>query len=326
MLKRLHTRMSGASEKVRLDHFLMEWLPLACGQPMTKTGIRKIILSGVVFVNRRRCKNGTYPLYSGSFVEVYYDEDKINQNLPKKIADIRLSTNRILYEDDAIIVVDKPPGIPTQPTIDPTRANLFDLVRRLLAQRDKVESPYLGLHHRLDRDTSGLVLFTKQEQANKPVSELFSKHEIQKTYQCLAWRSPAGPGYQVHEHFVIENYLGKLSNTTGKISKFGSVPSGGDFAKTEFKVVEKFRDIVWLEARPLTGRTHQIRVHLSEHGLPILGDPLYFPSNILLASGAVRLMLHASQLQFLHPITQQRLVVSSNLPDDFMQMLGTLKA
>lgn len=325
MLKRLQTRIPGSIEKVRLDHFLMEWLPGAMGIYLTKTRIRRLILGGSVYVNRRKTKNGTIPLYTGAYIEVYYDEEKLNQNLPRKLDETRLETSRIAYEDDWLIVIDKPPGIPTQPTIDPLRANLYGVVQRLLSSREGKPGHYLGLHHRLDRDTSGLVLFTKKTEANRAVAQLFKDHKIQKYYQCLSWRSPSAPGYQADDWFVIENHLGKIMKNTSKISRFGSVQSGGDFAKTEFRVIEDFRDVLWLEAMPMTGRTHQIRVHTSEHGLPILGDPVYFPKDVYHSSAAPRLMLHAAQLKFPHPMTQEMINISCPLPDDFMQILSILK-
>lgn len=326
MLKRLQTRIPASVQKIRLDHFLQEWLPNAIGIYVTKTRIRRLILSGAVYVNRRRLKNGTFPLYTGAFIEVYYDEEKLNKNAPKRLEDIRISTDRIVYEDEWLIIVDKPAGIPTQPTVDPTRANLFELVRRMLAKRDKVEDPYVGLHHRLDRDTSGLVLFTKKTDVNKAVADMFQSHLIRKSYQCLVWRSPIAPGYKTNDTFVIENYIGKIMKNTQKISRFGSVGSGGDFAKTEFRVIEEFRDVLWLEAKPVTGRTHQIRVHCSEHGLPILGDPIYFPKDVYHTSVAPRLILHAAQLTFPHPKSQELITVSATMPDDFVQMLSVLKA
>lgn len=325
MLKRLQTRIPGSIEKVRLDHFLMEWLPTAMGVYLTKTRVRRLILAGAVYVNRRRMQNGTFPLYTGAYVEVYYDEEKLNKNLPRKLDETRLETSRIAYEDEWLIVIDKAPGIPTQPTLDPLRANLYAILQRFLSGREGVSNHYVGLHHRLDRDTSGLVLFTKKTEANKPVADLFKDHKIQKYYQCLSWRSPIAPGYRTDDRFVIENHLGKVMKDIGKISRFGSVQSGGDFAKTEFRVIEEFRDVLWMEAMPMTGRTHQIRVHSSEHGLPILGDPIYFPKDVYHASAAPRLMLHAAQLKFPHPMTKKMINISCPLPDDFMQILSGLK-
>jgi RluA family pseudouridine synthase len=324
-MKRLQTRIPGSLPKIRLDHFLANWLPYALGQAVSKTKIRTLILTGGVYVNRHRNKTAATPLYAGTVIEVYYDEERLNAGQATRLEKVRLETSRVLFEDEWLIVIDKASGLPTQPTVDPNRANLYEVVRNFLADRDHIANPYLGLHHRLDKDTSGIVLFTKKEEANKGVSELFSNHVIQKTYQCLVWRSPGSPTYELGEQFKLENFLGRLNDKSEK-SRFGAVKSGGDYAVTYFNVQEIFRDILWLEAQPKTGRTHQIRVHCSEHGLPILGDPMYFPKELQTFASVPRLMLHASELSFIHPITEKTVIITCPLPDDFMSVLGALKA
>jgi len=175
-MKRFQTRVPGSLPKDRLDQFLFAWLPHATGQRLSKGQIRTLILSGSVYVNRHRNKSATAPVYSGAVIEVYYDEDKINQHQPGRVFETRFDAERIVFEDEYLIVVNKPSGLPTQPTVDPNRPNLYDGLKQLIAHRDLVPEPYLGLHHRLDKDTSGLVLFTKKEEANKGISELFSGH------------------------------------------------------------------------------------------------------------------------------------------------------
>ncbi len=327
-MKRVQTRVPSSIQKERLDFFLAEWLPHAIGKPVSKSQIRTLIASGAVYVNRHRNRTATTPLFSGAVVEVYYDEDKMNQmtgSQMTKMYDIRLDASLIVYEDDAIIVIDKPSGLPTQPTLDPNRANLFGLVKKLIKERDKVVDPYVGLHHRLDKDTSGLVLFTKKESANKSVSELFSKHQIQKTYQCICWRSPDARKLEPKETFTIENNLGKIGERGGK-AQYGEVSSGGDHAITHFTTIEIFRDMYWLQAMPQTGRTHQIRVHCAEMFMPIIGDELYFPEKLATIVSSPRLMLHASELRFKHPVTNKQMVINSNLPSEFVHVLGQLKS
>jgi RluA family pseudouridine synthase len=323
-MKRFQTRVPGSVPKDRLDLFLFEWLPHASGLPLTKRQIRMLIVAGAVYVNLHRNKSSASPIYTGAMIEVYFDEEKINQDQPTRMMETRFDADLIVYEDEYLIIVNKPSGLPTQPTVDPNRANLFDLLKRMLAHRDKNSTPYVGLHHRLDKDTSGLVLFTKKEQANKGVSELFLKHKIQKTYQCICWRSPNARSLKPGEEFRIENYLGKVSDSGGR-AKFGEVRSGGDLAITDFMTLEVFRDMYWLRARPKTGRTHQIRVHTSEALMPIVGDSLYFPEKLAVFLSAPRLMLHAAGLEFLHPITQEKMEISADLPSEFVEVLGQLK-
>ena len=323
-MKRYQTRIPNSMSKIRLDHFLADWLPQALGKPISKTSIRTLVLSGSVYVNRHREKNAVTSLYSGAVIEVYYDEDRMSPHRMARIDEIRLKPENMLFEDEWLIIADKPSGLPTQPTLDPSRANLFDLMKKFFLERDQNASAYVGLHHRLDKDTSGIVLFTKKESANKGISDLFLKHDIQKTYQCICWRSPSAPVMEVGHEFTIENYLGRVGERSGK-AKFGSVKSGGDLAITHFKVLERFRDLYWLQAMPQTGRTHQIRVHCSEAGFPILGDAQYFPDKVLSMIQSPRLMLHAAKLEFVHPMTERKIEVSSQLPEEFMRFLSQTK-
>lgn len=233
------------------------------------------------------------------------------------------SASRILFEDEWLVVVDKPAGLPTQPTLDAARPSVVSVLKAFLTKRDGGD-PYLGLHHRLDRDTSGVLLFTKDAKANAGVGAMFAEKTAQKTYQALAL---AGAGCA--DAWEVKNYLGIVGRVR-KANKFGAVRSGGDPAQTMFRLVERFGSVAVIEASPRTGRTHQIRVHLSEDGHPILGDELYGgPLLVRLAAGASlrvsRVMLHASALQFRHPVTQTELTVRSPLPADFSGCVERLR-
>ncbi len=327
-MKRLNTRLANSAPKTRLDDFLFDWLPDVLGKSLSKTKIRSLILSGAVYVNRHRNKIPATIIYAGAVLEVYFDEKKIG--LDDQVVSPQqnsIKNDHVIFEDEWLIIINKNAGIPTQPTIDPNRANLFDLTKQYLANREKKNfaDVYLGMHHRLDRDTSGIVMFTKKESANKGVSELFLNHKIQKTYHCLVWLMPDSPKLNLQEKFEVKNFLAKVS-PKNENARFGSVKSNGDFAHTFFRVLEVFKQGYWMEAQPKTGRTHQIRVHTSEMNLPIMGDPQYFPKNVLTMIKAPRLLLHAYQLEFLHPISSLPMKVEAPLPDDFLKILGILKA
>ncbi len=231
--------------------------------------------------------------------------------------------SRILYEDTWLIAVNKPPGLPTQPTLDATRPSVLSELKAFLQARDG-ENPYLVLHHRLDRDTSGVVLLTKDPKANAGVGALFSGKTAQKTYQALSLAGAA-----CLDSWEVKNYLGEVGKV-GKATQYGAVRSGGDPAHTSFRVLERLGGALLVEAQPHTGRTHQIRVHLAGGGFPILGDEFYGgPMFVKLASGArlsfPRVLLHASSLAFSHPITQAELKITSPLPDDFARSLEQLQ-
>jgi RluA family pseudouridine synthase len=231
----------------------------------------------------------------------------------------------ILFEDDDLIVVNKPPGLPTQPTLDEARDNLFAAVKRFLAKRDGSRDPYVGLHHRLDRDTSGVVLLTKSQRVNAGVAELFAGHLAVKTYWAISARpSPDRLDAELPRGWTIKNYLGRAKDSR-KRARYTEVRSGGDFAQTEFRLLEAMAEGLLIEAKPKTGRTHQIRVHLSEYGLPILGDPVYFQREAKPRVPVARTLLHAANLTFPHPISRVEISISSPLPEDFSRCLKYLK-
>src|SRR5262249_8089830 len=165
------------------------------------------------------------------------------------------------------------------------------------------------------RDTSGAVLFTKTQRVNVAVAEIFSQHRSVKIYQALTVPFSVGAVYD--RAWTIRNYLGKIS-TKGKRARYGAVDSSGDLAETSFRLIAEHPRGLHIEAIPKTGRTHQIRVHLSEYGLPILGDALYCPYQTDLAA---RLMLHATRLIFPHPLTAREISIESPLPADFVVCL-----
>lgn len=230
--------------------------------------------------------------------------------LPTEVRTGLFQESWVLYEDNDIIVCNKPAGLPTQPTVDKHRANLFTL----LGEREKERglSAYVGLHHRLDKDTTGVILFARDKRANASLAEQFQSHKIQKTYRAICQRKLILPKFPMH----IENYLG-IVGKKGPQRVMGEKKSGGDFAITDVSLVQAFRRFLYVEARPKTGRMHQVRVHLSQKKMPILGDPLYgvpFP-------GVSRTLLHAHTLSFQHPCRDESMVIEAPLPEEFMRLL-----
>jgi 23S rRNA pseudouridine955/2504/2580 synthase len=213
----------------------------------------------------------------------------------------------VIFEDKWLLVVNKPAGLPTQPTPDPKRPSLYSL---LLASK---KWPYIGLHHRLDVPTSGVVLLTKNRDANKGVSELFQGRGLEKNYLCLVDGVPAD------DAFECQNHLKPLKLKTGK-TKMVATNSGGDFAHTQFSTLKRFPHHALVRATPLTGRMHQIRTHLAELKYPILGDSLYFRADRHFR----RLMLHAAELKLTHPMSQESLTLNAPLPDDFNRVMSKL--
>lgn len=219
-----------------------------------------------------------------------------------------------LYEDDVLLIANKPAGLPTQATLDKRRPHVYGLLQGQL----RAENPdaYLALHHRLDKDTSGVLLFCKDPNYNQAISDMFKKHEFEKVYWALTKAGPCPDSWQ------IKNHLAEKPAPRSQRRSLHSVRSGGHFALTDFKKLESRKKGLLIEARPRTGRMHQIRVHLAEFGLPILGDDLYNTPEW--AKKAPRMMLHAHQLIFKHPKTQELLTITAPPPEDFKKSLESL--
>lgn len=297
-------------EPPRLDNFLAVALPNKMGQPISKGMVRKLIIAGAVYLNGKRVRIASRPVIYGAKIDVMVDMKKLNQKSYFEERIIELSDKNILFEDDDLIVVYKPVGLPTQPTLDKARNNLYSALQKYLRKREGHPDVYVGLHHRLDRDTSGLLMLTKTKRANPLVADMFRDHTITKTYVAVV-----GNALKLKENgstFTISNHLGKGSESKAKMAKFTAVTSGGDKAETRFTVLDREHGLV--QAQPITGRTHQIRVHLSEAGFPILGDVLYGKE---FAEKSSRLMLHAWRLEFTHPFSENKIEVLSELPPEF---------
>lgn len=323
-------RIEAAQQGVRLDHFLAEALPKALDREITRSQVRRLIMAGAVSRNGRKERIASLTLGVGTRVEALVDLAKLDSAGPSGmrrpvVKEFSWTPAQILFEDEWLLVVDKPAGLPTQPTLDESRASVFTTLKEYLQQRDG-GTPYLGLHHRLDRDTSGVLLFTKDRNANAGVSALFTGKTMRKTYQALAVGGAACPN-----SWEVENHLGVVGRV-GKASKFGSVRSGGDPAQTSFRVLERVASALLLEARPHTGRTHQIRVHLAEGGNPIYGDAFYGgPMQFEATRGGrsvmiPRVLLHAAELRFPHPVTQVEVAIRSPLSADFEACLRQVRA
>lgn len=296
-------------KKAEDPHHLFEFLKQKIVQEkkirFPDTLIKTYVHQGFVKINGHSCRDFNFLLKDNDFVSIVIKIQDIKKVQKPPKVEFDLSYEDILFEDKQIIVVQKPAGVPTHSTLDPDRDNLFAGLKRYLTVRDGVV-PYLGLHHRLDRDTSGLILLTKKQSVNRAVGELFSQRKIKKSYVALTiFKNLKKTKWTIQDH---------LARSTKDKKKMQSVQSGGDLAITHFEVLKHTPNTMMILCEPQTGRTHQIRVHLYEYGLPILGDPTYFKNN---SNQFERLFLHAWKLQFPHPVTNEVIQVESKIPDAF---------
>lgn len=230
----------------------------------------------------------------------------------KKSIEWNITGADVLYEDEAIIVVNKPSGVPSQATLDPNRDHAYAAVSRYL------HGGYVGLHHRLDAGTSGVLLMTKVQEANASVSEQFQKHTIKKTYTALSCGESPDGRIASGANFLMKAAIGECEKT--KVQKFCVGGKKRKHAETQVQCEQliRLRDGYFgqFACQPLTGRTHQIRVHLEALGMGIVGDGLY-GSGLLRSLRSIdpgRMCLHASELEFEHPLTGEPMRVKAPLP------------
>lgn len=304
------------TEIIRLDEFLRREIPSAVknGQDgnFSNSKIRRLILAGTVFVNGKQIRRPAFELRGKSFVQVEYDKEKFFYEKQPDDIKFELTEKNVLFEDEYIICVNKPALFPTEETVvgGAKRDNLHDaLVRYLWKKNPELRNPpYVGIMHRLDRETSGVILFTKQRSVNKDIQKMFSEHDFVKIYLALCKKSEMQNEPQ--KKFCVEMFMNRISPKS-QAAKWGFVPEqkGGLYSKTEFTVLCEKKingtKCLLVQANLFTGRTHQIRVHLSSKGIPIVGDVLY--GGIM----SERIMLHAQKLIFTHPVTKQKLFIEA---------------
>ena len=313
----LRTTVPESARGRRLDEFTGAWLGQALGRGLSRSAVRRLIIAGVVRIDGLPARRPSLLLEPGQRIDAAPRLAEIERAAPDVACD--LSEGQILFEDPWLVAVDKPAGLPFHETADPARPDFVSAVRRLLAARAGGRpAPYLGVHQRLDRDTSGVALFAKHPDANAGLAAAFGERRVVKTYHALTVRPPRLPPAQ----WTSEGRLGVIGR--GRRAKMGSVAEGGEVARTDFALLETLGSALLIEARPRTGRKHQIRAQLAEAGLAILGDTRYSApaSRGFLAP---RLMLHACRLELTHPVTGEPLAVESAYPDDFKRTLAQLR-
>ncbi len=230
----------------------------------------------------------------------------------------------LLYEDDSVLIVDKPAGllsVPSGPGADHEETALGhvrDYITRLTPKR-----PYVGLVHRIDRDTSGALVFAKTAESRQALIALFSRHAVERHYSALVAGAP-----RADEGLVDAPIKDAYEGGRRGVAKAGEPAQP---ARTHWRVVERLGDAALLDVVLETGRQHQVRIHLAHIGLPVLGDSRYGrepgkkAARPTLGLRLRRQMLHARSLAFVHPLTGSKVEVTSPLPEDFLAALETLR-
>lgn len=320
MEKKFSRVVSEKMHGTRLDHYL-----ILSGIGLSRNQVHKLIDAGDVLVNQKKTK----PSYRVKPGDEIVAEIPTSVREPLQIEPEPMDLN-IVYEDDEVIVVDKPRGV----IVHPARGNMHGtLVQGLLYHCQLPQSSNSkirpGVIHRLDKDTTGLLVFAKTDSALTFLGRQIEARKINREYLALAWGDfPIGSG-------TIDAPIGR---STLDRKKMAVTPFSARRAITRYTVLERFGIATYLNLKLLTGRTHQIRVHMLHYGHPIVGDPDYGgrskgmiknrqqePIFKTILSLLTRQALHAAKLGFVHPKTKEYLEFTSPLPNDIKKVLECLR-
>ncbi len=289
---------------MRLDQFLAQ------AMKSSRKKAKQLIDEGRVFLGEKKLIIASWELHAGDTLEL--KEAGAVSSLPR-----RQRYLKIYHEDPDLLVVEKPPGVGCERTAQTLSSTLVDDINDYLRRaHPEIAYPYVGLMHRLDRETSGLMVYTLSKRANV-LAEQFKRHRMGRKYLALV------EGEVEKSEGRIERAIVKDLEAKGK--KMKALPGRGTPGKgravTLFRVLERYRGATLLEARLETGRTHQVRVHLAALGHPIVGDRLYGSK-----LPAPRQALHAAAMEFRHPVTEKKLSFKSKPPKDFEGLMEKFRA
>ena len=303
----------------RLDNYLIKILK---GVP--KSHIHRIIRAGEVRLNKKRCKPDSR-IQTGDLLRIppvrTAEKQRSSENRAQAVPAREFT---IIYEDDALLVIDKPAGI----AVHGGSGVSFGVIEQI--RRARPEARYLELVHRLDKDTSGLLMIAKKRSALVKLHEAIRNDHPKKIYLAL------GVGRLPNDRFHVKLPLFKYTGAQGE--KMVRVSEDGQSAHTIFRVLNRFSDdllhqvglshLTLVQATLKTGRTHQIRVHLQSQQCPIAGDERYgdYQANKRLQKlGLRRMFLHAAELHLDHPLTGEKLILKAPLPQDLAQFILMLE-
>lgn len=278
----------------RIDSFLNEVI-----EDATRSYIQKIIDGGYVEITGKKTTKSGNKLKGTETIVVNLPEDETLDLVPE---DIPLE---IIYEDSDIVIINKAPNMVVHPAhgnYNGTLVNALLYHIKDLSTINGVIRP--GIVHRLDKDTSGVIVVAKHDEAHTTLSDMFKEKTLEKTYVCIA------KGIFKDKSGRIETLIGRDPRDRKKMAV---VTENGKIAISNYEILDESKNYSLVKIRIETGRTHQIRVHMKSLNHPILGDATYGNST----DGIARQMLHAYRLKFTHPINKKEMVVTAPIPEDF---------
>lgn len=310
-------RVDNGQGLLRIDKFLMNRIENA-----SRTKIQQSAKAGNILVNHKAVRQN-YKVKPGDSISIVlsYPPREI-EVIPE---DIPLE---IVYEDGDLLFVNKPPGMVVHPAYANYTGTLVNALAHYLQKASGNEEAFPLLVHRIDKDTSGIMVVAKNELMQTRLARMFFDHAIERTYQALIWGNPEKDQGTITGHIARSMKDRKV---------FTVYPAGdrGKHAITHYRVLKRFRYVTLVECRLETGRTHQIRVHFKHIGHPLFGDKTYGGDKILkgttftkyrqFISNCFKMLprqaLHAKSLGFLHPISKKEIFIDSDLPEDMKQVV-----
>lgn len=298
---------------IRLDIFLSQKLP-----DLTRSRIKNLIEQGLISLNDKPAKAGV-KIRTGDSITITIPEPQPVKAEPEAIP------LDILYEDEQIIVINKPPGLTVHPGAGRIKGTLINALLYHCKDLSGIGGALRpGIVHRIDKDTSGVIVAAKTDKSHRFLSEQFKKHSIKRKYMAIV------SGIVKSNEGTIDLPIGRHVSERKKMSVR---TRRGRKAVTHYKVIKRFDRFTLLELTLETGRTHQIRVHLAAIHHPVIGDPVYgkgAPSGLssaiaLLVKNLKRQALHAKTLGIIHPETKEHMEFSAPMPDDMQNIIDALE-
>jgi 23S rRNA pseudouridine955/2504/2580 synthase len=293
----------------RLDRFLMKTFPSA-----TLSEIYKWIRTGKIKVNKKK-KSHDYKLEKKDEINLFLKSEEIEKYQKRKI--IHKFSFTVLYEDQDILIVNKPPFLASQSGIGVTENNLINQVKHYL----KDPKATIALANRLDRGTSGIIVLGKHRKINHELYNIYKHRNVEKHYLTLVLGKPK-------KKEILKDYLKAIRKDFKSLSEITSKkdPKARN-AECSYTIKETYKDYSLLEVKLHTGRMHQIRVQLSSRGYPVIGDKLYGDEeqNKKLSKTLKRQFLHAAYIKFKHPFTNKILEINAPLAPDLKRTLEKIK-
>ena len=286
----------------RIDKFLME------KTEMSRSKIQKLIDDEKILVNDNLVK-ASYTIKEGDIINILEETNEVVDIIPE---DIELD---IIYEDDDLLVVNKPSGMVVHPAVGNYSGTLVNALMYHCNKLSKVNgSVRPGIVHRIDADTSGLLLVAKNDMAHNDLASQISEKSVIRKYVCLVH------GVILEDSATVDAPIGRDTSNRKRMCVTGD---NSKDAVTHIRVLERYSDSTLIECRLETGRTHQIRVHMEYIKHPVVNDPVYGYKRM--DDKEFGQMLHAKEIGFVHPVTKEFLHFSVDVPDKFKEILEIYK-